>query len=528
MSDWASGYQSDVDYLFGYYRELNPVRMRIAFAASGLVTPEVRTACELGFGQGVGLNLHAAASAVEWYGTDFNPAQASFAQELAAASGAAPRVYDEAFTEFAARPDLPSFDFIALHGVWSWVSDENRAVIVDFLRRKLRPGGVVYIGYNTLPGWAPFAPLQHLLARHAELLDAAGTGVAQRVDNALRFVERLVATNPGYVRAYPGFAQRIRTDMQKDRQYLAHEYFNRNWSPVHFSTLAEAFSPAKLKFACFARYLDGVDPLHLVEQQRTFLADIVDPVMRQTVRDFMINQDFRRDFWVKGLRRLTLFEQAEALRRERIVLVQPRDEIELKVKGGLGEVALSEAVYAPILDALADLEPRTLGQLEQALAAKGLSLPLITQAAMMLIGAGKLAPAQDDETCSRAQPNADRLNEFILQSARGSTNIGHMASPLLGGGVQVLRFDQMFLLGMRQGRKEPAELAQFVWQIMVSQGQKIIREGRPIETVDESLNELNAQAYSFQSKVFPMLVALRVTDLPPVRSTAVESAARAS
>jgi SAM-dependent methyltransferase len=66
-------------------------------------------------------------------------------------------LFDESFAEFASR-DLPEFDYIGLHGIWSWISDENRAVIVDFIRRKLKVGGVLYISYNTLPGWAPLPP----------------------------------------------------------------------------------------------------------------------------------------------------------------------------------------------------------------------------------------------------------------------------------------------------------------------------------------------------------------------------------
>jgi hypothetical protein len=33
------------------------------------------------------------------------------------------------------------FDYIALHGVWSWVSPENRGHIVRFAARYLKPGG---------------------------------------------------------------------------------------------------------------------------------------------------------------------------------------------------------------------------------------------------------------------------------------------------------------------------------------------------------------------------------------------------
>ena len=61
MSDWTSGYVADIGYTFGYYAELNPLRVRLAFLNQGLVFPEVGTACELGFGQGLSANLHAAA-----------------------------------------------------------------------------------------------------------------------------------------------------------------------------------------------------------------------------------------------------------------------------------------------------------------------------------------------------------------------------------------------------------------------------------------------------------------------------------
>lgn len=110
---------ADIGYTFGYYNELNPLRMRLAFLNAGLATPEVGTACELGFGQGMSANLHAAGSTTQWWGTDFNPAQASFAQELAAISRAEAKLYDQAFAEFCGRSDLPDFDYIGLHGIWS-------------------------------------------------------------------------------------------------------------------------------------------------------------------------------------------------------------------------------------------------------------------------------------------------------------------------------------------------------------------------------------------------------------------------
>ena len=149
MTNWTAGYVADVGYTYGYYTELNPLRISLAFLNAGLVPPQMGAACELGFGQGVSTNLHAAASVTQWHGTDFNPSQASFAQELGQASGADVALCDEAFDAFCSRDDLPAFDYIGLHGIWSWISDANRAVIVDFIRRKLKVGGVLYISYNT-------------------------------------------------------------------------------------------------------------------------------------------------------------------------------------------------------------------------------------------------------------------------------------------------------------------------------------------------------------------------------------------
>jgi hypothetical protein len=101
MTNWTDGYVTDLTYTHGYYAELNPVRLRLALLARALAAPEeIYTACELGYGQGLSVNLHAAASTVHWYGTDFNPAQASYAKQLAQASGAPLDLYDESFAEF--------------------------------------------------------------------------------------------------------------------------------------------------------------------------------------------------------------------------------------------------------------------------------------------------------------------------------------------------------------------------------------------------------------------------------------------
>lgn len=432
MSDWTAGYVADIGYTFGYYQELNPLRVKLAFLSNGLVCPEFGTACELGFGQGMSANLHAAASVTHWSGTDFNPAQAGFAQELASVSGNQAKLYDEAFADFANRHDLPDFDYIGLHGIWSWISDENRAVIVDFIRRKLKVGGVLYISYNTQPGWAAMVPMRDLLTEHSEVMGAPGHGIVPRIDAALAFAEKLLATNPTYAKANPLVAERVNKIKEQNRNYVAHEYFNRDWKPMSFASMGNWLTPAKLSFACSANYLDYVEALNLTAEQQALLAEIPDEMFRQTVRDFMVNQQFRKDYWVKGARKLNPLEQAEGLCAQRVALLTHRPDVSLKVTGALGEASMSEAIYNPILDALADHKPKTLGQLEQAVKDKGVNFAQLTQAILILTGAGSVVAVQDEATTPKAKKHTDKLNAHLMGKARGSNEVSYLASPVTG------------------------------------------------------------------------------------------------
>ena len=510
MSEWNAGYLADVDYTYGYYSQLDPLHMRIAFLYAGLAFPEVATACELGFGQGISVNMHAAASRVEWYGTDFNPTQVGFARELAAASGARLRLFEQSFAEFCNRADLPDFDFIAMHGIWSWTSKKNRATILDFVRRKLKVGGVLYLSYNTLPGWAAFAPMRHLLKRHHEVMCSPGSGIISCVDSSIAFAEQLLATRPAYAVANPQVPERIRKIKGENRSYLAHEYFNKEWNCAYFAEMADLLTSIRLNFACSAHYLDLVDDLNLTPDQQAFLGGIPDPMFRETVRDYCVNQQFRTDYWVNGAHRLHPLEQGEKLRAQRVILLRQREDVSPKVKGRLGEMTMQEPLYAPILDALADHLPRSLGEIEQAVQDKGISFAEMVRAVIVLIGAASITPAQDEAIAGKAREQTDKLNAFLCNKALYGDEIVNLASPVIGGAVTTGRFDQLFLLARSQGKKLPAEWAQFTWQVLLTQGLKIVSEGEVLETEEENLNALLEQARIFADRHLPILEALGI------------------
>jgi len=148
MHDWGEGYVVDVDYTHGYFRELSPGLLRFVALLGGVGAPQASsfTYYELGCGNGYSTALHAAVNPKgSFRGVDFNPAHIHNARALAReASIGNVRFQEKSFAELL-QEDSEEADFITLHGVWSWISDEHRGQLLEFIRRKLKPGGQLYL-----------------------------------------------------------------------------------------------------------------------------------------------------------------------------------------------------------------------------------------------------------------------------------------------------------------------------------------------------------------------------------------------
>lgn len=279
---------------------------------------------------------------------------------------------------------------------------------------------------------------------------------------------------------------------------------------MSFNRLSEWLSAAKLDFTCSAHYTDHVDAVNLSNDQQVLLQELSDVTFRQSVRDFMCNTQFRRDYWVKGGRQLGAFERGEQLRAQRVMLASESASVEFKVGGARGEATLNENVYRPILNLLADYKPRSLGQIEHEMKNEGLVFAQVLQAVMILAGKGDLGLVQEDIVINKAKRATDKLNLDLLNKSRSSNDIAYLASPITGGGISVNRFQQLFLLARNQGIKHPQEWAKFVWQHLEIMNQRLTKEGKSLSTSEENITELTHQALEFSEKRLPILKALQI------------------
>lgn len=510
--DWTSGYVTDLEYTHGYYRELHPDILRLACLSAGVAPPtgELQNYLELGYGQGLSINIHAAANPGTFWGTDFNPSQASHASALAAASGAGARLFDEAFADFARRPDLPQFDIIGLHGIWTWISTENRQVIVDLINRRLKVGGIVYISYNCFPGWAPAEPLRHLMTLHSDLAGSEAAGTAGKVDGALKFAKSIADSGALYFKLNPAVTERLKRITDQNRNYLAHEYFNRDWDLMAFSEVARILGEAKLGFAASAHLLDHIDGINLSQDGAKLLGGIQHPVLRQSVRDYLVNQQFRRDVFVKGLRRITPLDRSEMLSAQGFMLTTPPADVPLKVQGAIGEGTLQEHIYRPLIEVLADNnhEPKSLRRIAGYDKLKSMPHAHIVEALIALTGSGHVSPARVPTAATRAHCKA--LNQAICMRSRSAADINHLASPVIGAGVALGRMEQLFLVALGQGKTTAAELAGYVWSVLLMQGQRIVKDGKTLESADDNLSHLTGIAQIFLDQRLGILKALEI------------------
>ena len=514
--DWTSGYVAEIDYTHGYYRELAPGLIDIALLMSGHEPPDRSSTryLELGYGQGLSANIHAAAAPGEFWGADFNPAHAVNARSLAASSGSDAKFYDNSFAEMAARDDLPEFDYIVLHGVWSWVSDDNRRAIVDIIRKHLKVGGVVYLSYNTLPGWAVGMPLRHMMTLHAETVGSDAQGVVGRIDGSIAFGQKLAEVGARYFAANSTAKGRLDAIAGQNRNYVAHEYFNRDWAPMYFSDAHAWLVDAKTSYACAAALLDQMDGFNLSPAQQEVINGIPYVVLRETVRDYMLNQQFRRDILVRGARKLTPLERQERLFATSVMLVVPESEISFEVEAGLGKVSLKPDIYQPIVDALAAERgrPKLIGELARNAALSSLPPGALIEGLAVLIGSGRAHPTQSEAEQAIAEPRCKALNTALIDRARFSGDVSCLASPVIGGGVGVGRFEQMFLGARARGLKTASDWAKDAWETLARQNQAIIKDGEVLQGAEANLRELDFQAQTLAGRRLEVLRRLKVVD----------------
>ncbi|MGR3616450.1 MAG: methyltransferase domain-containing protein [Paracoccaceae bacterium] len=296
----TSGYVMDLPYTWSFFGYQSPVLMSYAARLKGHSAPSPDkpfTYCDLGCGNGVTVNLLAAAFPQStFYGIDFNPEHVANARALAQKAGLTNVSFIDASFEEMLRYELPGFDYVGLHGVYSWVNAEIRGQVRAVIDRFLNPGGLFYLCYYTHPGASELVPLWKLMQSYMSNLDedlvsnakTALAGMIEARDAGSRFFRE----NP-YANRYLDKLKR------RDTRFFVHEFCNGAFEPQFFSDVANDFSELGLDFAASAR-LDRNRPDNVISSRLFGHVDQAgDAIERETRISFLRNESFRWDIFVR-------------------------------------------------------------------------------------------------------------------------------------------------------------------------------------------------------------------------------------
>ncbi len=226
-------------------------------------------------------------------GIDLSPVQVEIGRE---------KTDDLSLTNVELRPaditelgadDLERFDYIIVHGVYSWVPSAVQEKILSICRDHLSENGMAYISYNTYPGWRGKQALKDMLRYHTRQID----DLRKKVQAAFELLGMLPhpAKLPGDPAAL--LVQRLRNDLEKVDDpvtYLLHEYLIDVNEPLYFKEFLGRVEAVALRYVDDAypgsTALDRLPP-GVREWVREGFADYLE---QQQYVDFICNVSFRR------------------------------------------------------------------------------------------------------------------------------------------------------------------------------------------------------------------------------------------
>jgi len=300
----ASGYITDVAYIPGFYPQMSPLAMRYVAALNGVRPPRTTERfryLELGCGLGRSLTTLAAACPTgEFVGVDVNPEHtAAVARDISAGTLDNARVITGDFGHLP--EDLGTFDFIALHGVYSWVAPNVRDEILAIARERLADGGLLLVSYNAMPGWAHLQPIRGILRQYAALRQ--GDSV-QRMREAVAYLVFMREKHAKYFEDNPRAAAYVDALLKQDARYLVHEYLNEHWTSFYFAEVAGAFGQQGLAFVGSLPVFTNFWDLCVRPEFQELFRTTTNRLVTEAHKDFCANTAFRWDLYGRSPRLL--------------------------------------------------------------------------------------------------------------------------------------------------------------------------------------------------------------------------------
>ena len=264
----------------------------------GLTPPALKGAKVLELGSSFGGNLISQAvyhPDTEFVGIDLADSQITQGNEIIKSMGLT-NVRLETKNILDITPEFGMFDYIIVHGIYSWVPDNVKDKILEVCRENLTPNGIAYISYNTYPGWKSREVARDIMLyanKYTQDLPLSeqtrrGKAVVQLFSDAIKSIESEKNNNKSRINNFDS----IQT---KGDHYIAHEYLEYHNHPLYLNQFVDSLHQHQLA------YIGDTDfQLSYISWMPQHLRDMInqlsetDYVAREQCLDYLYDVAFRR------------------------------------------------------------------------------------------------------------------------------------------------------------------------------------------------------------------------------------------
>ena len=289
----------DVPYLVHAYPQSHPDRLATLALLFGATPPPIECCRVLELGCAMGGNIIPMAEGLpqsEFVGIDLSARQIAAGQDAIATLGLN-NITLRHLNILRVDAGFGLYDYIIVHGIYSWVPGAVREQILTICQQNLAPNGIAYVSYNTYPGW-------HVLSTIRDMMLYRNRGITAPDQRAARAVELLdfLSTLPDtentlrapLVAAARFLKQRLEDLGADGYTYLLHDLMEETNDPVYFSQFVEHTARHGLQYLCEA-HLPSVFLDHFPAEIRDPIRNMSDTVLDvEQYMDFLRNQTFRQ------------------------------------------------------------------------------------------------------------------------------------------------------------------------------------------------------------------------------------------
>ena len=281
---------NEIPYPGGAFRATHPSHLAMVTRLLGIEPVKPSQCRVLELGCSMGSNLIPMAHNLpdsQFVGIDFASVQIEEGQKVIQELGLKNiELRHQSILDFDAEP--ASFDYVICHGVYSWVSHEVQQKILEIGAKCLSPNGVMYVSYNTYPGWHFRGLVRDMMRYHVQDFPTAQEKIAQ----AKGLLDFLVKYAKPKSQAYPTLLKEEAEMLSQSLDsYLFHEHLEEINEPLYFHEFVRRADSAGLRYLADSALTTMV--AQLFDESAAEILRHAPILRREQYMDFLRNRMFR-------------------------------------------------------------------------------------------------------------------------------------------------------------------------------------------------------------------------------------------